>query len=162
VGHPGLQPVAIDLQPISAKCYAITKDGRLSIGPDLAPVWMAGARRIEVYCIPMAWVIPLNVEAGHELEAWYLWDGREANDTWSILPGSLLQADTDIDPHLRSVIYPGSLQKIGRTCRLNCAGLLRSLSVQGHQFMWVAPEPTSISIWTRYAFNRHYGTIHER
>src|SRR6266850_1602911 len=149
------------MQPKSAKSYRITKDGRLSIAPDLAPEWLGNVRQREVYCIPMAWVMPLDLSAGRELEAWYLWNGDEAKEEWPTSPSVVRDESDPLNVRLRAVMYPGSLQRIGRTCRLSCAGLLRSLATQGHQSLWVVPEPTSTSIWTHYAFNHHFGTLHE-
>jgi hypothetical protein len=105
--------------------------------------------------------MPLGLSAGRELEAWYVWNGDEVDESWPTAPSVVRDQS---DPHyvrMRAVMYPGSLQRIGRTCRLSCAGLLHSLATQGHQFLWVAPEPSSISIWTPYAFNNHFGNLHE-
>jgi hypothetical protein len=149
------------MQPKFARSYRITKDGRLSIAPDLAPEWLGNLRQREVYCVPMAWVMSLDLSAGRELEAWYLWNGEEANEEWPTSPSAVRDESDPLYARLRAVMYPGSLQRIGRTCRLSCAGLLRALATQGHQSLWVVPEPTSISIWTHYAFNHHFGTLHE-
>jgi len=151
----------VKMQPQFAKSYRITKDGRLSIAPDLAPEWLGDARQRDVYCVPMAWVMPLDLSAGRELEAWYVWNGLDVEDEWPISPSAVQNESDPRYARLRAVMYPGSLQRIGRTCRLSCAGLLRSLATQGHQSLWIAPEPMSISIWTHYAFNFHFGNLHE-
>ena len=150
------------MQPRFAKSYRIAKDGRLSIAPDLAPAWLTeGERKREVYCVPMVWTLPLDLAPGRELEAWYLWNGEEVQEDWPMSPQSVRDDTDPLFARLRALMYPGSLQRIGRTCRLSCAGLLRSLAAQGHQSLWVAPEQTSLSIWTHYAFNNHFGTLHE-
>jgi len=151
----------VKMQPQFAKSYRITKDGRLSIAPDLAPQWLGDVRQRDVYCVPMAWVMPLDLSAGRELEAWYVWNGLDVEDEWPISPSAVQNESDPRYARLRAVMYPGSLQRIKRTCRLSCAGLLRSLATQGHQSLWIAPEPMSISIWTHYAFNFHFGNLHE-
>lgn len=131
------------------------------MGPDLAPAWLGDARQREIYCVPMAWIMPLDLTVGRDLEAWYVWNGEEIQDDWLRSPKAVIEETDARVGRLRAVMYPGSVQRIGRTCRLNCAGLLRSLATQGHQSLWVAPEAASISIWTHYAFNNHFGALHE-
>ena len=150
-----------NMQPRFARSYRITNDGRLSIAPDLAPEWLGNARQRDVYCIPMAWLMPLDLSAGRELEAWFVWNGDEDDEQWSISPTAVRDESEPGYGRLRALVYPGSLQRIGRTCRLSCSGLLRSLAAQGHQSLWVAPEPASISVWTHHAFNEHFGKLHE-
>lgn len=140
----------------------MTADGRLSIAPDLAPLWLGDARQREVHCIPMAWVTRLDLEAGRELEAWYVWNGEEDAEEWPLSPRAVRDGSDSHTVRLKSLIYPGALQRIGRTCRLSCAGLLRSLVTQGYRSLWVASEKTSISIWTHHTFNSYYGSLHER
>jgi hypothetical protein len=159
-----MQPSALCLgvRPIHPKTYKITDECRLTIGEPFLPSWIdATSGPQSVYCVPLMWARRYQLPDGHQLEAWYIWNGEEESDDWRVAPKTILAGATDSSTrhHQAPLIYEATIELSDRKYRLACTGLLSSLREIGHQRMWVTAEGVSFSIWTDFAFQSWHGSL---
>lgn len=149
------------MRPTNPIAYTVA-DGRITVGKELLPSWFGRqGKEPTLFCVPLSWSRRLTLPSGHELGAWYLWNASEAGGDWAVDPQRVLTGafESDVTHYLQSLIYEASLVATERKHRLNCAGLFDALITRGDRFVWVAPEPNSISIWTDFAFQSWYGHL---
>jgi hypothetical protein len=157
-----VQARIVAVRPINPKSYKLTDESRMTIGELFLPEWVdrtAGAQGI--FCVPLIWARPYRLPQGHELEAWYIWNGQEETTDWRTSPNALL-ADKDesqVAAHQAALIYDASIELSDRKYRLACTGLLSSLRESGHRRMWTTAEGQSFSIWTDFAFQSWHGSF---
>jgi hypothetical protein len=147
--------------PQNPKIYRVERGSRIVVAKAFIPTWVREKEHAG-YCVPLAWIKELQLPPGKELEAWYVWNGMESDSGWLISPAAVLAAGPGDDAmaRLRSLMYEATIrQERQRVCRLTCAGLFHSLVSVGGPNLWVAFEATSISLWTDFAFQHHYGNL---
>ena len=150
------------MRPINAKTYAITDECRVTVGEQFLPEWIErGQGAPDIYCVPLIWARVVDLPAGHELEAWYVWNGREPTNDWRVSPRKVLDESVRSAKaaHLAAVVYEANLEASDRKYRLSCTGLFTSLKDLGHRRVWLTKEPPSFVMWTDFLYQAWHGKL---
>ncbi len=146
------------MRPPNPRTYKIPNDNRVTVGEAFLPEWVAPkSGAAPVYCLPLIWARDIDLPAGHELEAWYVWNGQESTTEWRVSPKPLIE-DALPSPQA-AVIYDASIEESDRKYRISCPGLFTSLKDLGHQYVWLTTEPPSFALWTDYAYQAWHGKL---
>jgi len=148
------------MSPENPARYRLDDDDRLLIPRGVLPTWVQAADAdVALFCVPVNWYRPVELNPGHELEAWCLWSPQASGD-WIIAPSKVLQnAEHDSTYFaLRTLMYAAKYTSKGR---MSCAGLFNAMvrSSGGDKGFWVAPELNTVSFWTNASFQWSYGRL---
>jgi hypothetical protein len=151
----------MQMPPQNPAVYRPDKNGRLVLNRQIFANWLyEPTDEVELFCVPIVWKYPGTLPIGHELEGWIVWEPKAAEGEWVIDPQEVLggAAGGNRNFHLQSLMYPARLDAKNR---LGCAGLFNALFVvAGAEWLWVAPEKESISVWTNLAYQQTYARLH--
>jgi hypothetical protein len=113
----------------------------------------------EWWLVPVTWNRPLdNLPVERSLEAWFLWTQALGSADWQVKPDEVLASTGANYFHHRSLMHPAKLDSHTGSVRLSC-DLLIDLSKRSGNFVWIAPETTSVSVWTDFAYQAWFGNL---
>ena len=149
------------MRPVIARIYNIAPENRITVAQPYLPEWLPKDGASELYCVPLMWARKVDLPAGHELEAWYVWARSESSDEWRVSPAALLNQESATPEANYQVaeIHPATIEESDGKYRLSCPGLLSSLRERGHAKVWVTREPPSFSFWTDYTYQAWHGKL---
>jgi hypothetical protein len=152
------------MRPTVPKSYKLNEECRLTIGEAFLPAWAEREKMpLQVYCVPLFWARRYQLPDGHQLGAWYIWNGEEESNSWRVPAKAILlgNANGNARHHQAALIYEATIEVSDRKYRLACTGLLSSLRERGQERMWMTAEGASFSIWTDFAYQSWHGSLIE-
>jgi hypothetical protein len=136
------------------------RSSRLILPSGTCPDWFKGG--VKVFFVPLFWIDDLDVSDVRKLDAFLICNVEEdfSVDDWLVDPikaiNKLKELDKPENDKEGLLVYESKLTYTKQQWKLNCPPIIKGLCDEQKRVI-TTEHSLGVVIWSRHAFNEHYG-----